>query len=213
MNRSKKKIKSNNGASITFALLLFLMCAVISSVVIVAATAAGGRMSQLAESDQRYYAVASAVELLKDDFEGKKVKIIYKETESGPEITKLVEIADDTEYDLQRTNSILADATSRFVEKNAASATVEEDPKFNLTVNLGDSSEADLNCKIKEYVKEDGRVILEVSKDVDENKKYAMQVIFEAHTSETTSTSKNNVVTVTSIVEWKFNSIRKGTVS
>jgi len=75
MNAMKNKIKSQRGASITFALLLFLVCAVISSVVIVAATAAGGRMSQIAQSDQRYYAVTSAAELLKDALDGKTVTV------------------------------------------------------------------------------------------------------------------------------------------
>ena len=60
----KNKIKSQRGASITFALLLFLVCAMVSSVVIVAATTAGGRMSNLPDIDQRYYAVSSAAELL-----------------------------------------------------------------------------------------------------------------------------------------------------
>ena len=66
MNRIKKKIKSNNGASITFALLIFLVCAVISGIVIVAATTSAGRMSKTTEMDQRYYAVTSAAELLKE---------------------------------------------------------------------------------------------------------------------------------------------------
>ena len=51
MNALKNKIKSQRGASITFALLLFLVCAVISGIVIVAATAASGRMDQIAESE------------------------------------------------------------------------------------------------------------------------------------------------------------------
>lgn len=65
-NRIKDKLRSRMGASITFALLLFLVCTVLSSVIIVAATAASGRMSKIAETDQRYYAVTSAAVLLKD---------------------------------------------------------------------------------------------------------------------------------------------------
>lgn len=64
MNAIKNKIGSREGASISFALLAFLVCAVISSVVIVAGSTAAGRMSQIAQSDQRYYAVNSAAELL-----------------------------------------------------------------------------------------------------------------------------------------------------
>ena len=65
MQAIRNKLKTQKGASITFALLLFLVCAVISSVVIVAATTAAGRMSQLPQMDQRYYAVTSAANLLK----------------------------------------------------------------------------------------------------------------------------------------------------
>ena len=53
MSILKKKVASRRGASITFALLLFLVCAVVSSVVIVAGTAAAGRISRMAEMDQR----------------------------------------------------------------------------------------------------------------------------------------------------------------
>ena len=47
----------------------------ISSVVIVAATAVGGRASKMAEMDQRYYAVNSAAELLRDVLEEQTVTV------------------------------------------------------------------------------------------------------------------------------------------
>ncbi len=68
-NRIMNKLRSESGASITFALLLFLVCAVLCSVILAAATAASGRVKRLPETDQRYYAVTSAAELLMDDFE------------------------------------------------------------------------------------------------------------------------------------------------
>ena len=83
MNAMKNKIKSRRGASITFALLLFLVCSVLSGIIIVAATTASGRMDQIAESDQRYYAVTSAAELLKDELDGKCVTVeFYEKTET-----------------------------------------------------------------------------------------------------------------------------------
>ncbi len=78
MRAIQKKIQSRRGASITFALLLFLVCAVLSSVVIVAATTSAGRISKLAESDQRYYAVTSAAELIADLLD-EPVTIVKKE--------------------------------------------------------------------------------------------------------------------------------------
>lgn len=72
----RKKVSSEKGASITFALLLFLVCAIISSIVIVAATAVGGRASKMAEMDQRYYAVNSAAELLRDVLEAPEMTVV-----------------------------------------------------------------------------------------------------------------------------------------
>ena len=71
MNSLRKKLTSQSGASITYALLLFLVCAVVSTVVLAAGTAASGRMSQSVESDQRYYAVTSAAEYIKNQLDGK----------------------------------------------------------------------------------------------------------------------------------------------
>jgi len=76
MNRLKKKIRSQTGASLTFALLLFLVCAVVGSVVLTAGTAAAGRMSKITESDQRFYNVNSAARLLIELIDGKTVTII-----------------------------------------------------------------------------------------------------------------------------------------
>ena len=67
--RISKKLRSSKGASLTFALLAFLVCAVISAVLLASASAASGRLSGLAESDQRYYAVTSAAQLFCDTLE------------------------------------------------------------------------------------------------------------------------------------------------
>ena len=59
-----QKLKSKSGASLSIAMLVFLVCAVLGVVCVAAATASAGRLSKLAENDRRYYAVASAAELL-----------------------------------------------------------------------------------------------------------------------------------------------------
>ncbi len=82
MKKIKRKLRSEKGASITFALLIFLVCAVISSVVLVAATTASGRISREAETDQRYYSVTSAAELLKEMIDGKSATVIKVVTET-----------------------------------------------------------------------------------------------------------------------------------
>lgn len=70
------KIRSNRGASLIFALLLFLVCTVIGSVVLAAGTASAGRMSKLGESDQRYYSVTSAAQLLAKELTDKEIRIV-----------------------------------------------------------------------------------------------------------------------------------------
>lgn len=70
MNGLKRKFNNQKGASITWALLIFLVCTVVGSAVLVAGTAAAGRMSRLADSEQRYYAVTSTADLLQTVLKG-----------------------------------------------------------------------------------------------------------------------------------------------
>lgn len=65
-NNASRKLSSERGASITFALLLFLVCAALSAVILVAATTASGRMSSISQTDQRYYSVTSAAVAIRD---------------------------------------------------------------------------------------------------------------------------------------------------
>ena len=78
----KKKIRCNKGASLSMALLLFLVCTVAGSVVLTAATAASGRLSDMAEMDQRYYSVSSAAALLARELDGKSVRIEREKDEN-----------------------------------------------------------------------------------------------------------------------------------
>ena len=74
------RLRSEKGASISYALLLFLVCAAIGAVVLVAATSASGRLAGMAEADQRYYSAVSAAELLKDAFDGREVTVVTTST-------------------------------------------------------------------------------------------------------------------------------------
>ena len=80
-----RKLQSQTGASLSFALLLFLVCTVISSIVIISATAVSGRMSEMTDMDQRYYSVTSAAELLRSLVDGKEVTIIKRTDEETQE--------------------------------------------------------------------------------------------------------------------------------
>ena len=86
------KIRSNRGASLIFALLLFLVCTVIGSVVLAAGTASAGRMSKLGESDQRYYSVTSAAQLLARELTDKEIRIVRTRKET---VTTKYELEND----------------------------------------------------------------------------------------------------------------------
>ena len=223
MNAMKNKIKSQRGASITFALLLFLVCSVVSIVVVVAGSAATGRMSQRAETDQRYYAVTSAVELLCDDFKGMKVTVEYsKDLSTGnndtPVVSKAVEKDDTTGTDVKDLYPVLKAVSEKLVDKianNASTPTVPDDT-LQLTTN-GAPTGSLTACTIKEYVFKDGRVIFEVSNaDVEgatKQNKYTLQAVFDANitTSELQYTNGGkSMKRVITTLEWSENSIKKG---
>ncbi len=74
------KLREKRGSSMIFALLITLVCIVVSSVIITAGTAAAGRLVKTAEADRRYYAVSSAVEMLRDMFDDQSIEIIWTRT-------------------------------------------------------------------------------------------------------------------------------------
>lgn len=229
MNAMKNKIKSQRGASITFALLLFLVCSVVSIVVVVAGSAAAGRMSQRAETDQRYYAVTSAVELLCNDFKDKRVTVEYsKEStatnvpENAVSVTKIVAESDSTGTDVKDNYTVLAEASKQLVTKiaNPAPVTATTTPDDTLTLTGGPEG-ATLGCNINEYVKRDGRVIFEVSnaevEGATKQSTYTLQAVLNANISQSKSQYKTDAGTtmekVTVTLVWSVNSIEKGTVS
>lgn len=60
------RLRSERGASLSFAILAFLVCAGVAAVILAAATASMGQFAELGKMDQRYYAVTSAANLFRD---------------------------------------------------------------------------------------------------------------------------------------------------
>ena len=219
----RRKIEDRTGASITFALLLFLVCSMVSIVVVVAGSAAAGRMSQRAETDQRYYAVTSAVELLCDDFKGKTVTVEYvKEASATTVADSVISVtgmndADDSPLTVAN-YAILEDVSKKLASKIANGTGDSTTVDNTLALSTTGVDKSSLDCTIKEYVKSDGRVIFEVSNTVGTGKTkpvYTLQVVFEANisasSSQYTQGGKTMEKTVTTLV-WSLNSIKKGTV-
>ena len=84
---AKKKLKSENGASILFALLLFLLCIVVSTIVITAASTSAGRLADLAKMDQKYYLVNSVSDLIRNDANENTVVVEAIESVDGEHTT------------------------------------------------------------------------------------------------------------------------------
>ena len=77
MNNIKRKLNSNNGVSILFALVLFLVATIVSLVIIVAATTSVKRESSFKESVQRNIELDSASLLLKEIYSKSSCSYIY----------------------------------------------------------------------------------------------------------------------------------------
>ena len=222
LQKLKQKLKSQTGASITFALLLFLVCAVVGSVVLTAGTAAAGRMSELARMDQRYYSVTSAAQLLRDTMDGKQVSVTqsFVSIDGGtptPQGEKVFEGSD---------SPILKDAA----EKLTANSAIQEDgltSEWNLTTTNGPANAA-LNVKIEETLLPDGTMTMLISNAADNGSGgtsgpsyiYTLQMVFSADKTESVDSrtkeqylggKKTETVTEAKMtnITWRLNSIGK----
>ena len=217
MRRIQEKLGSRKGASITFALLLFLVCAVASSVVIVAGSTAAGRMSEQARTDQRYYAVASAVELLRDDFSNKTVAVPYTVPDKTPSFqdSAVTVSSTDPKKTLTAQYPLVIDVTKELIKSIVAKK--DSDEAFSSLALKAESAPEGvaLDCDIEAYVKRDGRAIFQVSNNTtaeeDKNKKSTLTVTFMATISES-KTRVGDETTYTTTVEWRPGDIRKGAI-
>ena len=165
MQAIKKKLRSQRGASLTFALLIFLVCAVVGSVVLAAGTASSGRMSQIAEMDQRYYSVNSAARLLTELIDGKSVTIVRTEQEGlSPTYQNENGIAiNDYNFDSIARHAAYCIAT----EKNAS---------YTLQMKVNDNE--DLNVQISEKITISPEKLILTVQNEDNANAYAMKLTF-----------------------------------
>ena len=219
MQKLKQKLKSQTGASITFALLLFLVCAVVGSVVLTAGTAAAGRMSELAKMDQRYYSVTSAAQLLRDTMDGKQVSVTQSfVTINGGTPTQ------QGEKVLEGSDSpILKDAAEKLAETSVSESGLTSKWTLNTAEN------AELNVKIEETLLPDGTMTMLISNAADNSSGgtsgpsyiYTLQMVFSADKTESVDSrtkeqyssdglkTKTVTETKTTSITWRLNSIGK----
>ena len=201
-----KKLRSEKGASITFALLIFLVCAVVSSVVLTAATASAGRMSQTAKMDQMYYSVASAAKLLSADLDGRTIVVIKRTTQSSGSSTEDYYVYDKNGSapgssnvsfnvagtDIERITPAAAGGDEPMLLYDAAVRVVKDigfdtaDPVAR-TLTLTSTKFSDCDVEIDETISKDGLITLTIKKKDQEkaalNKIYSLCLTFSVASS------------------------------
>ena len=206
MSGIRKKLNSQRGASITFALLLFLVCAVVGSAVLVAGTAASGRMSRIAETDRRYYAVNSAARFLVETIESETLTIEETTASTGdsPDYT-----LNGEEYNGGTSSSFPVDAAVQLGYLGGTKIT-DSKTRSNFTIAFDglDSEQASaVAVDIKQVLNPDGTMIFEISKGSDAQK-YTIREYFSLNKQETVSLDRQEKTeTKKTTLSWKLSDI------
>ena len=208
MSVIKRKLNSDRGASITWALLIFLVCAVIGSAVLVAGTASSGRMSEVADNDQRYYAVTSAARLLIDLIDDETATIVKEETKAGdsPAETKYYIDGKQIPEGITKFESVTEQAAYHLMKGEEVSN------DFDLT-----ASKSELDVTIQETVDADtGEMTLEIKKTTgngEKSKTYSLILFFNLDKSEIQETKEGTAQTITTTTgsfTWRLRDIQVG---
>lgn len=227
----KNKIKSQRGASITFALLLFLVCAIISSIVIVAATAAAGRMSGQVDMDGRYYAVTAVASKLKQELENQTVTLQYQEGKQDQakvieeDVSTLLSTVSKSLLLAVSTNNDVKDSASFItipLKSNTDSSDMEESTESN-EENGGDGASStnndgtegtednsnEVTCSVSKEVTKGGLLVFDIVASGGNMSKggYKLRVTFSSK-MKYRSTDVNNT-NKTAEVTWKLINMRK----
>jgi len=206
MKRIRKKLNSRKGASITYALLIFLVCAVVGSAVLVAGTAASGRMSKIAENDQRYYAVTSAARMIIDQIDGVPVTIVEEHINGGTANYK-----DEDGNSFVYTDSIIKEAVYYIHTSSRTEDTI------TLTLNAKDATTntdiAALKVDITEKIETDGSMKLTLSNMTPGSSQiYSLVLLFNLDKGEPVETTEddgtNITTTTTTIYTWHLRNIQ-----
>lgn len=148
----RNRIRSNSGATILLALLFFLLCAMAGSIILSAGSAAAGRISGLKESEQAFYSVTSAAQVMRDEIEGQEFqaytedggKPIYT-VEPDSKIAKILMSAvkavyEDNQSKAEETFTIRPqDSQKNVLGTVTANLIMTDDYKIEITFNIESS--------------------------------------------------------------------------
>ena len=153
MNNIKRKLNSNNGVSILFALVLFLVATIVSLVIIVAATTSVKRDSSFKESVQRNIELDSASLLLKEIYSKSSCSYIYNKK------GKTYTLKSCSLGGLDDTNNpyieVLKEISTNVIENNTNS--FSERDAFSISENI-ESYTNIIYCKYSIYASNDDSV-------------------------------------------------------
>ena len=196
-NIAVRKIRNNDGASLTFALLLFLVCSVIGTIVLTAATVASGRLADKAETDKRYYRVVSVAEFLRDELDEKKIVITRTKNEDNS-----ISILFDGDLYVEGSSDFLTSRTHELLDANDlwgsdffCSVSHNNNFYFNIQ-NLDELISVDTTVK-------NGSMIIDVTDD-----RYTVRLSLSPIISEVSSITEGKETKV-STVTWKVIKMEK----
>ena len=121
----RNKLKSNNGATLMVALLFFVVCAVTGSMILLSATVASGRVKDMREDDQNYYAVRSATKFIEKRLSEEYIRVVEKLTVEEETVTVID--AGGNEKEITRTYYTYSGPKLIYVKDNGHGGETKED--------------------------------------------------------------------------------------
>lgn len=167
----RNRIRSNSGATILLALLFFLLCALAGSIILSAGSAAAGRISGLKETEQSFYSVTSAAQIMREEIEGQEFQA-YTEDGGSPTYTAVP----DSEI-----KKILIDAVIEIYGGKQAES------KETLTVYPSSKTLTDVMGKVTAYFIMTDDYRIEITFSMKKSKKYICKLTAKAIVNRRTS--------------------------
>lgn len=219
VNYLHKRLKSERGASLSFALFLALVCAAVCSIVLAAATASSGQFAKLGQFDQRYYSVSSAAGLFQSELDSNgqvsypftEVSSFSREERSGEADTqvdltitkpdnrpsstnnKLSFLYGITEYALYGQNGAGANPAKPFDPTwwdSAVGSKGYQTITYSVTPSISGSS--NMNVDVEARLHDDWSVeVVLSSQATDPKDAYSLYLVFAGNLEDSTSTSQS----------------------
>lgn len=165
----RNRIRSNSGATILLALLFFLLCAMAGSIILSAGSAAAGRISGLKETEQSFYSVTSAAQVLREEIEGQEFRA-YTETIDGVSTGGPVyEVMPESKL-----GKVLEKAIIEIYEDKQSTADA------NLTISPSDAEYKDILGEVKANLVMTDDYKIEITFTVNDSQKYICKLTAKA---------------------------------